>query len=74
MLVRGCRAPLAGRVSMDQISIDVTDVPGTRCGDEVVLIGHQGAEELPATLVADWLGTSCYEVVAEILARVPRVN
>ena len=39
-----------------------------------MLIGRQGAEELPATLVADWLGTSCYEVVAEILARVPRVN
>ncbi|MGD0882524.1 MAG: alanine racemase [Acidimicrobiales bacterium] len=74
VLVRGRPAPLAGRVSMDQVSVDVTDVPGARRGDEVVLIGRQGAEELPATLVADWLGTSCYEVVAEILARVPRVN
>ncbi len=74
VLVRGRPAPLAGRVSMDQISIDVTEVPGVRRGDEVVLIGRQGAEELPATLVAEWLGTSCYEVVAEILARVPRVN
>jgi len=59
---------------MDQISIDVTDVDGAQRGDEVVLIGRQGAEELPATLVADWIGTSCYEVVAGILARVPRVN
>ena len=74
VLVRGCPAPVVGRVSMDQISIDVTDVPGTRRGDEVVLIGRQGSEELPATLVAEWLGTSCYEVVAGILARVPRVN
>ena len=74
VLVRGRRAPLAGRVSMDQISIDVTDVPGVRRGDEVVLIGRQGSEELPATMVAEWLGTSCYEVVSEILARVPRVN
>ena len=74
VLVRGRPAPLAGRVSMDQISVDVTDVPGVRAGDEVVLIGRQGDEELAATRVAEWLGTSCYEVVAEILARVPRVN
>jgi Alr-MurF fusion protein len=74
VLVRGRPAPLVGRVSMDQISIDVTDVPGARRGDEVVLIGRQGSEEISATRVAEWLGTSCYEVVAEILARVPRVN
>jgi alanine racemase len=74
VLVRGCPAAVVGRVSMDQISIDVTDVPGVRRGDEVVLIGQQGTEELPATRVAEWLGTSCYEVVAGILARVPRVN
>jgi alanine racemase len=74
VLVRGRPAPLAGRVSMDQISVDVTDIEGVRRGDEVVLIGRQGSEELPATLVADWLGTSPYEVVAEILARVPRLT
>ena len=74
VLVRGRPAPLVGRVSMDQISIDVTDIEGVRRGDEVVLIGRQGGDELPATLVADWLGTSPYEVVAEILARVPRIH
>ena len=74
VLVRGRRAPVVGRVSMDQISIDVTDVDGVRRGDEVVLIGRQGGDAVPATEVADWLGTSPYEVVAEILARVPRVN
>jgi len=74
VLVRGHAAPVVGRVSMDQISIDVTDVPGARRGDEVVLIGRQGTEELTATQVAEWLGTSCYEVVAGILARVPRVS
>jgi Alr-MurF fusion protein len=73
VLVRGQAAPVVGRVSMDQISIDVTAVAGARRGDEVVLIGRQGAAELPATQVAEWLGTSCYEVVAGILARVPRV-
>jgi len=74
VLVRGRPAPLAGRVSMDQISIDVTGIDGVRRGDEVVLIGRQGDEEVPATLVAEWLGTSPYEVVSEILARVPRVH
>ncbi len=74
VLVRGHAAPVVGRVSMDQISVDVTDVPGARRGDEVVLIGTQGAAEVSATQVAEWLGTSCYEVVAGILARVPRVN
>ena len=71
------RAPATwshGRVSMDQISVDVTGIDGVRRGDEVVLIGRQGSEELPAALVADWLGTSPYEVVAEILARVPRLT
>ena len=74
VLVRGQRAPLAGRVSMDQISIDVTDIPGVRRGDEVVLIGSQGDEAVPADVVASWLGTSAYEVVSEILSRVPRVS
>ncbi len=74
VLVRGRPAPLAGRVSMDQISVDVTGIDGVRRGDEVVLIGRQGDERLPATLVAEWLGTSPYEVVSEILARVPRVH
>ena len=74
VLVRGHTAPLAGRVSMDQISIDVTDIADVSRGDEVVLIGRQGDEALPATLVAEWLETSPYEVVSEILARVPRLH
>jgi alanine racemase len=74
VLVRGRPAPLVGRVSMDQISIDVTGIDGVRRGDEVVLIGRQGAHDLGATLVAEWLGTSPYEVVAGIAARVPRIN
>lgn len=74
VLVRGRRVPVVGRVSMDQTTVDVTDVPEVRAGDEAVLIGRQGGEELPAVTVAGWLGTSCYEVVSEILARVPRVT
>jgi alanine racemase len=59
---------------MDQTMIDVTDIPDVRQGDEVVLIGRQGQEEITAEEVAASLGTINYEVVSEILARVPRVS
>ncbi|MDW8268106.1 MAG: alanine racemase [Anaerolineae bacterium] len=73
VLVRGRRAPLVGRVSMDQAAINVTAIPGVRAGDEVVLIGRQGEETITAADVAARLGTIPYEVVSTILARVPRV-
>ncbi|MFZ2487809.1 MAG: alanine racemase [Anaerolineae bacterium] len=73
VLVRGQAAPIIGRVTMDQTMLDVTDIPGARQGDEVVLIGRQGAAEITVEEVAERLGTISYEVVAEILARVPRV-
>ncbi|MEO8084440.1 MAG: alanine racemase, partial [Ardenticatenales bacterium] len=73
VLVRGAESPLVGRVSMDQAAIDVTDIPGVRVGDEVVLIGRQGERSLRAETVAGWLGTINYEVVSQILARVARV-
>ena len=74
VLVRGQHAPLVGRVCMDQSMIDVSNIPGVSVGDEVVLIGQQGEEQLTAEGVATRLGTINYEVVSEILARVPRVN
>jgi alanine racemase len=74
VLVRGKRAPLVGRVCMDQSMIDVSAIPGVSVGDEVVLIGQQAEEQLTAEAVAARLGTINYEVVSEILARVPRVN
>jgi alanine racemase len=58
---------------MDQTMIDVTAIPDVRQGDEVVLIGEQGEEHITAEAVAERLGTINYEVVSEILARVPRV-
>ncbi len=73
VLVRGQRVPIVGRVCMDQTMIDVTTVPDVRQGDEVVLIGEQGGERITAESVAERLGTINYEVVSEILARVPRV-
>jgi alanine racemase len=59
---------------MDQTMIDVTHIPGARQGDEVVLIGKQGDDEITVEQVAGRLGTINYEVVSEILARVPRVS
>jgi alanine racemase len=73
VLVRGQRAPIVGRVCMDQTMLRVDHIPEVRVGDEVVLIGPQGGDEITAEEVAEWLGTINYEVVSEILARVPRL-
>jgi Alr-MurF fusion protein len=72
LLVRGQRAPIVGRICMDYLMADVTHIPGARRGDAVVLIGAQGAQQISADEVADWLGTINYEVVTGILPRVPR--
>lgn len=73
VLLRGQRAPIIGRVTMDQTMLDATEIPDVRQGDEVVLIGRQGDAEISVEQVAERLGTINYEVVSEILARVPRV-
>jgi alanine racemase len=74
VLVKGQRAPVVGRVCMDQTMINVTHIPGVRQGDQVVLIGRQGDQVITVEKVADRLGTINYEVISEILARVPRVS
>ena len=74
VLVHGQEAPLLGRVCMDQCMIDISHIPQVCVGDEVVLIGRQGKAVLTAEMVAQRLGTIHYEVVSEILARVPRVD
>jgi alanine racemase len=74
VLIRGQRAPIRGRVCMDQTIVSVQHIPDARAGDEVVLIGAQGEGRITAEEVAARLGTSNYEVVAALLARVPRVN
>jgi Alr-MurF fusion protein len=74
VLIHGQQAQLVGRVCMDQCMVDVSHIPQTRVGDEVVLIGRQGSATLTAEQVAQRLGTINYEVVSEILARVPRVD
>jgi alanine racemase len=73
VLVRGRRVPIIGRVCMDMTMVDVTGVPEVRVGDEAVLIGRQGAEEITADEVAEVQGTISYEVLCRIGPRVPRV-
>jgi alanine racemase len=71
VLIGGRRHPLAGTVTMDQIVVDVGDMT-VQVGDEVVLIGRQGEEEITADEWASLLGTIAYEVVCQIGPRLPR--
>lgn len=73
MLIRGRRAPIVGRVCMDQTMVDVTDIPDASVGDEVVLLGKQGDEEIDAEELAAWAGTISYEVLLAVTQRVPRI-
>jgi alanine racemase len=73
MLVKGMRAPVVGQVCMDQSIIDVGHIEGVHCGDEVVIIGHQNGAVLTAEEMALQLGTINYEIVATVMARVPRI-
>ena len=73
VLVRGKKAPVVGRVTMDQTMIDVGAIRKASVGDEVVLIGRQGREEIRAEKLARLAGTIAYELVSLISNRVPRV-
>ena len=73
MLVRGQRAPIVGRVSMDQTSLDVSGIDKVSQDDEVVVFGRQGEAEITADDVAAWAETINYEIVTRLAARVPRV-
>jgi alanine racemase len=72
-LLHGRLAPVVGRVCMDQIMVDVGHIPGIAAGDEAVLIGRQGDQEITADEIAGLLGTINYEVVCMVSHRVPRV-
>ena len=73
VLVRGKRCPVVGRVCMNQTVINVSGVPGARVGDEVVLLGKGGEEEITAEELADKIDTVVYEVVTRINPLLPRV-
>lgn len=73
VLVRGHRAPVVGRVTMDMCVVDVTDVPHVAVGDEVVLLGDQGGHQIPAEELASMMDSVHYEVLCGVGARVPRL-
>ncbi len=73
VLVRGQRAKVVGRVTMDMCMVDVTDIEGVKLGDEVVILGAQGSEEVTAEELAELAQTLHYEVLCSLGARVPRL-
>jgi alanine racemase len=73
LLIRGERAPLVGRISMDHAVLDVTGIPGVEAGDEVAIIGTQAAETISAYDHADASNTIPWEVFTRIATRVTRI-
>ncbi|HEY3417023.1 MAG TPA: alanine racemase C-terminal domain-containing protein, partial [Armatimonadota bacterium] len=72
-LLQGRRVPIAGRISMDQTSVDSTEVPGIAVGDVAVLIGSQGEERITAWEVGVTMGSIAYEALTNLSARLPRI-
>ena len=72
VLVRGCRCPVRGRVTMNEMLVDVADVPGAAVGDKVTLIGRDGKEEITVEEVANKARTIPYEIMTGIGPAVER--
>jgi alanine racemase len=72
VLIHGKPAPILGRVCMDQLMVDVTDIPGVALGDRVTLLGRDGDRVITPEEMAQTLGTINYEIVCDISHRVPR--
>jgi alanine racemase len=73
VLIRGCRAPVRGRVCMNMIMVDVTNVPGAALEDEVVLLGKQAGDAISAETIAGKIGSINYEVISRINPQLPRI-
>ena len=73
VLIKGRRAGVVGRVAMDFLTADVTDIPGVGLEDEAVLIGRSSKEQITAAALAALAGTIAYEVVARINSEIPRL-
>lgn len=71
-LVKGIRAPITGRVCMDQMMVDVSNVPGIHCEDTVTLIGGDKAQRISAEDIARWASTIPYQVTTCLSATLPR--
>jgi len=73
VLIRGQKAPILGRICMDQMMVDVTDIPGAAVNDKVVLVGRYGSEEITMEQIAAAADSFNYEFVSGISRRVPRI-
>lgn len=73
VLIRGKKAPILGRVCMDQFMVDVTEIPDVRFEDQVTLIGEDGGEKLPVEVLSKLSGRFNYEFVCDLGKRIPRV-
>ena len=73
VLINGKKAPIRGKVCMDQIMVDVTDIPDVKVGDHAVLLGKSGDEEIAAEALGEMCHSFCYEVVWTFMPRVRRV-
>jgi len=73
VLIGGVRRPIRGVVTMDQFVVEVTDGPAVTVGDEVIILGRQGDEEITANEMGRWVDTIGYEVVCGFGPRIPRV-
>src|SRR5699024_138384 len=73
VLVGGRKVNIVGSISLDQTLIDVTDVPSVTAGDEVILLGKQGDEEISARDIAMWMDSIVDEVVVSLTERIQRV-
>lgn len=73
VLIRGKKAPILGRICMDQMMVDVTDIPGVQVEDRVVLVGKYGDEEITMEEISAAADSFNYEFVCGISRRVPRI-
>lgn len=73
VLIDGYRAPVVGRICMDQMLVDVSGIPGVKAGDVAVLIGESGEEKISAADLAEWDGTITNEILSRLGARLERV-
>ncbi|MBQ9306299.1 MAG: alanine racemase [Clostridia bacterium] len=71
-IVHGVRVPVIGRVCMDQLMVDVSDVPDVEVGDTVTLMGEDGEVRVSADDIASWAGTISYEILLSTTGRVRR--
>jgi len=73
VLIRGRRAPVRGRICMNLMMVDVTDIKGVKNGDVATLIGRDGDEEITAEQLATWAGSINYEILARLSSLIPRI-